>query len=137
MIVPTPKAEKKSKEEQDKEDLKNYLKELLGDSYTPQKVNRQIKEFREQNNYTYTGMRQALKYFYEIQGNDISKAQGGCGIIPYCYNAAYNYFFSIWQANQQNIDKEIAVPAEEKLFIPRPQAKLKQNKFFSFLDEEE
>lgn len=141
MEISTPKVEKKKKEktqeELDKDNLKEYIKQLLGDRYIPQKVNRQIKEFKEQNGYTYTGMKQALVYFYEIQGNDITKAQGGIGIIPYCYTAAYNYYFSIWQAKQQNVNKNIAAPGEEEIFIPRPQVKIKKKNFFSFLDEEE
>ena len=60
--------------------LKEYVKNLLKDSYVPARVNKQIKEYKKEYNYTYTGMLKALVWFYEIKGNPVDKANGGIGI---------------------------------------------------------
>ena len=68
---------------------------------------KQMKDFVENYHYTYSGMKKALVYFYEIKKNDISKANGGIGIIPYVYRDAYNYYYTLWLANQKNENKVI------------------------------
>lgn len=81
-------------------------------------------------------MLKALIYFYEIKGNSYEKANGGIGIIPYTYDAAYQYYFAIWLANQNNSDlalKNYEVK-QEKIKIHPPQRKINKKKRFSFLD---
>ena len=95
----------KSQAEKDKEDLENYIMNLLGEEFISPKVRKQISNYIETYNFTYSGMKKALVYFYEVKGNDKSKANGGIGIIPYVYRDAYNYYYSIWLANQKNEDK--------------------------------
>lgn len=130
---------KKSQEEQDLEALEEYILKLLQlENITP-RVRKQINDFKAQYNYTYTGMRKALVYFYEVKGNNTEKANGGIGIIPYIYNDAYNYYYSIWVANQTNDAKlvEQYQPQERVIKIPPPKRVEKKRKLFSFLDEEE
>ena len=130
--------QKKSKEEQDKEDLEQYIMQLFKVDYIDARVRKQIKQYREEYNYTYSGIRKALIYFYEIKGNSIEKSRGGIGIVPYIYKDAYNYYFALWQAQQKNEDKVVQqyVPVVKEIVIPRPQRKVKTRKLFSFLDEE-
>ena len=84
-------------------------------------------------------MKKALVYFYEVKGNDKSKAAGGIGIIPYVYRQAYEYYYSLWLANQKNEDKVIVhyVPTVREVKIPSPQLKQKRRKLFSFFEEDE
>lgn len=84
-------------------------------------------------------MLKALKYFYEIKGNDIKSARGGIGIIPYIYQESYDYYYNIWKAQVLNQNKKIEdfIPAVIEINIPAPQRKNKKRKIFSFLDEEE
>lgn len=83
-------------------------------------------------------MHKSLVYFYEIKKNDISKANGSVGIIPYCYQDSYNYYYSLWLAKQRNENKEIKdyIPQERIITIPVPRRKTRQRKIFTFLDEE-
>lgn len=74
-----------SKEELDKKVLQEYIKELFGYERLPPKVNSQIKDFKENERYTYSGILKTLKYFFEIRGNSLEKANGGIGIVPYVY----------------------------------------------------
>lgn len=108
--------------------------------YVPPRVQKQIKNYVNDYNFTYTGILKALKYFYEIQGHSLEKANDGIGIVPYIYKAAYNYYYSIWLANQKNVDKDIndyVKPEVREVRIPIPQRKIQKRKLFSFLDEEE
>ena len=83
-------------------------------------------------------MLKALKYFYEIKHNDISKSNNGIGIIPYIYQDAYNYYFSLWQAQQKNkVDINKYIPQEIEVVIPSPKRKITKKKIFSFLDKDE
>ena len=77
--------EKRNKEEQDKCDLENYIMQLFKTDYVDARIHKQIKQYREEYNYTYSGIRKALVYFFEIKGNSIEKANGGIGIVPYVY----------------------------------------------------
>ena len=45
--------QKKDKEEQDKIDLENYIMKLLKVDYIDVRVRKQIKQYREEYNYTY------------------------------------------------------------------------------------
>ena len=58
--------------------------------------------------------------------------------MPYVYKDAYNYYYSIWLANQKNEyvkPEDFVIPVRE-VHIPVPQRKVKQRKLFTFLDEE-
>ena len=102
-------------------------------------INKNIKKYREEYNYTYSGIHKALIYFFEIKGNSIEKANGNIGIVPYVYKDAFNYYYSIWEANQKNGTKKIEdyLQEEHVITIQSPQRKIKQRKLFTFLDEEE
>lgn len=130
--------QKKSKEEQDKIDLDNYIMQLFKIDYVDARIRKQIKQYREEYNYTYSGIRKALVYFYKVKGNPIEKANGGIGIVPYVYQNAYNYYLALWQAQQKNQDKVLTnyIPKVKEVVIPRPQRKVKKRELFTFLDEE-
>lgn len=84
-------------------------------------------------------MLKALKYFYEIQGHDISKANGTISIIPYIYNDAYNYYYALWVAEQKNIEKDISayIPKEITISIVSPERRPLKKAYFNFLDKDE
>ena len=84
-------------------------------------------------------MLKALKYFYEIKGNDVKDAHGGIGIIPYIYQESYDYYYKIWAAQQINSQKNINhfIPDVIEINIPSPKRKIKKRNIFSFLDRED
>lgn len=59
-------------------------------------------------------------------------------IVPFIYQDAYNYYYSLWLARQRNEEKIIKnyEPAVIEVVIPRPQRKVTKRRLFSFLDEE-
>lgn len=128
----------KSQAEKDKEDLEKYIMELLEEEYISPRVRKQMNSYVDEYNFTYSGMKKALVYFYEVKGNDKSKAKGGIGIIPYVYRDAYNYYYSLWLANQKNEHKVITdyKPVVREVRIPPPQLKPRKRRLFSFFEED-
>ena len=127
-----------NREKTDKEQLEEYIKTLFGTTYIDPRVRNQIKKFVDEYNYTYSGIRKALIYHYEIKGGDKSKANGGIGIVPYVYQNAYEYHYNLWLAQQKNKDVQVELyaPKVKEIVIPRPERKVKKRPLFSFLDEE-
>lgn len=111
---------------------------LFNMSYVDARIRKQINQYVDDYNFTYSGIKKALIYFFEIKGNSIEKANGGIGIVPYVYQQAYQYYLALWQAQQKNEDKVIHdyVPTIKEVVIPRPQRKVKKRQLFTFLDKE-
>lgn len=129
----------------DQEQLEKYIMELFGSDYVYAKIKKQINDYVTNHGYTYSGIRKALIYYYEVKGNvfDAGKAQGGIGIVPFVYQNAFNYYYAIWEAQQKQehiVDAGSLteyIPKVVEIKIPIPQRKEKKRKLFSFLDEEE
>ena len=105
---------------------------MFNTTYIDPRIRKQIKQYIEDYHYTYSGIHKSLTYFYEIKGNSIDKANGGIGIVPYIYQKAYQYYFSLWEAQQKNKDVIIEeyVPIVKEIIIPPPQRKQKKRKLF-------
>lgn len=130
--------QKKAQNELDKIALDEYIMKLFNMSYVDARIRKQINQYVDDYNFTYSGIKKALIYFFEIKGNSIEKANGGIGIVPYVYQQAYQYYLALWQAQQKNEDKVIYdyVPMVKEVVIPRPQRKVKKRQLFTFLDKE-
>lgn len=120
-----PLVEKKISEEQK---IKNYAKSILKEQYVAARVNKQIKDFLAEG-YTASGILKTLIYWYEIKHNDISKAMGGIGIVPYVYKQALDYYYNLYLAEIANVDKDIDEYRPKEIFIsidlPKKEKELK------------
>lgn len=123
-------------EEDGVKELKEYIDKLFNGNVNWALINKQIKNYKTEMNYSYSGMLKSLIYAYEIKKNDITKAKG-VGIIPYTYKDAFNYYYSLWEANQKNENKTIEPPVDKVIKILIPERQTKERKLFTFLDEEE
>lgn len=54
-------------------------------------INKMVKE----KGYTYVGIKNALKYHYEIKNGEVEKSEERIGIVPYVYDEAQNYFSNL------------------------------------------
>lgn len=130
----------KSKEERDKEILEDYIKKLFNIPQLTPKIKKQINTLinSKEKQYTYSGIYKTLRYHFEVKHGDIKKANEGIGIVQYCYDDAYRYYYDLWITRQKNENikiEEFILPAKE-IHISSPQRKpMKQ--LFNFLDEEE
>ena len=126
----------KTKDELDKEELETYIKQLFNIPKITPKIQRQIKKYVEENQYTYSGIRRSLIYFFEVKKKSLDKANGGIGIVEWIYQDAFNYYYDLWLAQQRNQNKDF-VSKEVIITIKPPQRKVKKRKLFSFLDKED
>lgn len=122
----------------DKDDLEKYIMQLLQIDYITPKIRKQIKSYVDDYHYTYSGIKKALIYFYEIKGNDVGKANEGIGIVSYIYKESYNYFYSLWLAKQKNEGKVIADfrPEVQEVRIVSPKLRSHRRKLFRFFEED-
>lgn len=92
-------------EYQEKRKLFNKIREIQGTEKVTAKTYKLIDDYVKKYGFTYSGMEQALKYFYEIENNTFS--EDCVGIIPYIYDNAKEYFESIIQAAEKNANSNI------------------------------
>lgn len=119
----------KPQEEKDYEALEKYILKLYNKDSLGALITKQIRDFRKNNNYTYTGIQKTLMWWFEIKGNSIDQTNGGIGIVPFVYDDACKYFYSLYLAQLTNdsvmqddepeiIEIEIAPPQIQRK-IPR------------------
>lgn len=131
-LVPLPQ----NQEDEGLTELKKYIDKLFGKDINWPLIMKQIKTFKEENGYSYSGMLKSLIYFYDVKGNHVEKSKG-IGIIPYAYKDAYNYYYSLFLAQSQNekIDfKEITSKVRE--ITIKPPCIKKQIRLFNEEDED-
>lgn len=128
-----------TREKSDEEKLYDYIKEMYDLDYVLPNLRKQIQNFIKEYNYTYSGIQKALHYFYVVQNNPINKNRITLGIVPYVYQQSYDYYYSLWNAQQKNLAKgdfSEYIPKEIEVKIKAPIRKPFISKNFSFLDEE-
>jgi len=113
----------------DEEKLNNYIKKIFNTSFVPPLIQKQIKNYIKDYNYSYSGMLKALVYGVEISHRlkpDFNFPT--LGYLPYIYQDAYNYYYSLWLAEQANTGKLIVTPEVENVVIvsPKKVSKIKQ-----------
>ena len=129
----------KTQEEKDLDHLMQYCAKLYGRLFNYNQTLRLAKSYHEKNGFSFSGIERTMKYVYEIKKEPIEKGNGSIGIVPYMYDQAYNYWYSIWLANQNNEAKilERYEPKIIEIKIPEPVRKMHRRKVFTFLDEED
>lgn len=76
-----------------------------------------LKIYTTEKGYTYKGIFYALKYFYEVKKNDITKGNERIGIVPYVYEEAQKYFEDI-ENKREKIKKVVnQIDTNEKLNV--------------------
>lgn len=117
----------------EKAELEQYLQNLFNEFPLNIKAQKQIMQYRKEYKYTYRGMLNTLRWWYEITGHAIQDANGGVGIIPYIYEDAKTYYHNLAMAQMANIDKRIEdyTSTVEVVTIRSPRAKTKKPKIFN------
>lgn len=126
--------------ENDYEKLMIYIIQLykLKENYIPQKLQKQVTQYENEYEYTYSGMQKALHYWYEIKKNPIDRNRG-IGIIPRIYAEAKRYYYSLYLTQLQNEHKDYKeyVPEDIEIKISPPKKKVERRKLFTFLEEDD
>lgn len=117
-----------TQEERDYESLQEYCKKLFGEDYNYIGTKRLIEKYKKDYGYTYSGIEKSLRYFYEIKGNSVEKANGSIGIIPYTYEESRKYYYNLYLVEEKNKDyvKENIPAKEVNIASPRQRIKIKK-----------
>ena len=126
------------KSESDRDKVIEYVRKIFESPVINPRIWKQLKQYTEEYNYTYKGILNALIYAFEVRKNDISKAKGGIGIVPYVYQDANKYFEDIEKSNEKN--EQILQQQNTKykiieVYIPTPSRQPARKRKFNFLDE--
>ena len=106
---------------QDYRQLTDYINEVFKGKVNWAATVTKMKQLRGQQ-YTYSGMYKALKWWYEICKHSTAEAKTPLGIIPFIYNDAFDYYKAIYEAEQANRKIEL----QEKVvdfYIDPPEVK--------------
>jgi hypothetical protein len=134
-------AEKKeletSQEEKDYEELEKYIKKVFNTKTISAKIRKQIKDFHQEYQYTYSGIQKTLYWWFELKGGSLEKANNGIGIVPFIYQEASDYFYRLYLAKIANdiSPEQIKKAKVEEIEIGSPRVKTKPLKFFKFGEE--
>lgn len=78
-------------EQEDRQELYNLVAKLFFMKHPTGMMMKQIKDFKQDLEYTYKGMTLSLIYWTETLGNSMANARG-VGIIPYIYEDAKQFY---------------------------------------------
>lgn len=110
--------------QKEKDELVAYLCFIFGLKAPGPTITRQINTFIDKYHYTYTGMKQALQYFYEVKHNkdknDIDNKS--IGIIPYIYGEAQEYFNNL-EIKKERLRRQGKNISEDNVVIVKMQDK--------------
>lgn len=130
-----------SKEELDKKELMDYIKQLYGTTANWARIQQQLKQMMSdtERHYTYSGIRKTLVYWYEIKKQDVSKSMGAIGIVPHIYQQALDYYYALYLAQLANENKDIQNYNRKVITfeINIPQREVKPIKLFDMEDDDE
>lgn len=121
-------------DEKDYKILEDYIKKIFNINTLGIKIRKQIKDFKEEYKYTYSGMYKTLYWWFDIKKHSIDLANGGIGIVPYVYDEACKYYYSIWLAQQLNNEIQNYCPIVKEIEIGSPRTKINEKKLFNLED---
>lgn len=122
------------------QDLEDYIKKLFNTSCINARIRKQIKEFREEYDYSYSGILKTLIYWYDIKKNSLEKANNGIGIVPYVFDDAKKFYYNLYYAeinNKKEKFKRHFANEKKVVEIPLPKQEKKQNKLFNLGDQDD
>ena len=118
-------------EQKDYEVLIQYLNNLFGSTPSPLII-KQIRDYKKDYNYSYTGIMKTLQWWYEIQKKPIADTNAGIAIVPYIYKEASAYYYNLYLAATLNEEIEIKSPESKirEITIIQPKANPKMVTLF-------
>lgn len=131
-------AEKKDQEtpqeEKDYENLEKYIKQIFHTRTVSARIKKQIKDFHQEYQYTYSGIQKTLYWWFELKGGSIEKANNGIGIVPFVYQDALDYFYRLYLAKIANdiSPEQIKKAKVEEIEIGSPRVYINPPKLFKF-----
>ena len=128
--------ETQTPEEKERESFFEYTKKLFGSQYNYLATQKLAEQYIKKHKYTYSGMLKSLIWFYDITKHSTEKSNGSIGIIPYIYDQAREYYYSLYlmQIANQNKDIKAFAPKQVEVKIKRPRPGKRKHKLFNLDD---
>jgi hypothetical protein len=116
--------------------ITDFIKELIGDHANWPLLAKQLKNMREKNNFTYSGILGTLQYLYVIKNTKIPNNYNVLGLVPYNYKNAKEYYQSIKKIEEQTEVLKTTKEEIKEIEIPIP-IKSKKKKLFKLGEDDE
>jgi hypothetical protein len=100
--------EAKVKEVQDRENLYNLLKQVFNISFPTGLMLRQIKQFREERNYTYKNIMFTVDYIVRIKKVKL-QLQYGIALVPHYYDEMIEYYKELKRRREETVVQKSSV----------------------------
>lgn len=126
--------ENSRKESEDYRILIDYICDLYNLDVPNGWILKQIKDFKEQFNYTYKGMKTTLDYFYRIKQEEEPEEGMGIGIIPFVYDEAKKFYFDKKAVKEGMQDFDIKDTERNKVIHINKTDIVKNDKYKGILD---
>lgn len=117
-------------EEKDYMALEQYIKKLFKIDTVSMKIKKQIRDFKAEYGYSYTGILKTLYWWYEIKEHTLEQSNDGIGIVPYVYNDAEHYFYTLYLAQLVNNNINPHTNKIEEVEIASPRVRTNPIKLF-------
>ena len=101
-----------------RQSLYEYIAKIFNIEFPSIWMMKQVKDFKEQYNYTYTGMELTLKYWTETLGNNMNQAKG-IGIIPYIYDEAKKFHIEKINVHNSLVEMDSPLVVEKRMEVKR------------------
>jgi len=95
------------------------------------KIKKQIRDFKSEYGYSYTGILKTLYWWYEIKEHTLELSNDGIGIVPYVYNDAEQYYYTLYMAQMVNNNISAPVNKVEEVEIASPRVRTNPIKLFN------
>ena len=83
----------------EKTEFFDYVSQLFGKQYDHRKTVKLAEKYmKDYPDWTWSGMKKAIWYFYEKKHGNKKEACGSIGILPYIYQSALTYFYELYMA---------------------------------------
>lgn len=121
----------------DEEKLSMEICKIFNTQYVPPNIQRQIKDYVENYNFSYNGIHGTVNYYCFFKKGEISLKNPSIHFVPYVYKEAEQFWNEVYKVKRdmQNKNPSDFKKIPREVFIKEPKRETKK-KAFSFLDED-
>ena len=121
--------ERKVKETEDRERLYKFLCEYFKLSFPSGLMLKQIKQFREERNYTYKNIQFTVDYIVRIKKLNL-QVQYGIALVPHYYDEMIRYYKDLKERREKTVIKEVETKTVI-IKVPTFENKYRERKFIN------
>lgn len=125
--------EKREQIKTERQELYDLVAKLFFLKYPTGMMMKQIKDFKEDLEYTYKGMTLSLEYWTETLGNTMQNARG-VGIIPFIYEDAKQFYIQKLELKKAVDQMDGAFSSDKEVVISKQSLSTKKQKKYKMIN---